>query len=131
MGILLFCLLWGIVLLEEIERIPPEEWSAHGLRHVWRLRRPRANFTFLLALAVGAFLLWFEVRLILLGRSTFHPIQALALADVLFGGFLYARSEEVPSVKARPTASSTRTHKCVRALRALAFCAPVKSDVGA
>jgi hypothetical protein len=96
MGILLFCLLWGVVLLEEIERIPSEEWRSDGLRNVWRLRRTRTRFVFLLALALGAFFLWFEVRLILTGRSTFHPLQALGLGALLFGCYLYARSKKGP-----------------------------------
>ena len=96
MGVLLFCLLWGVVLLEEVERIPPDEWRADGLRNVWRLRRTRRRIAFILALALGAFFLWFEVRLILMGRSTFHPVQALALAALLYGCFLYARSKKGP-----------------------------------
>lgn len=96
MGILLFCLLWGVVLLEEIERIPAEEWRSDGLRNVWRLRRTRTRAAFLLALAVGVFFLWVELFLISRGRTTFHPLQALALAAVLYGCYLYARSRKGP-----------------------------------
>jgi hypothetical protein len=96
MGILLFCLLWGVVLLEEIERIPPDEWSAVGLRHIWRLRRTRGRFAFLLALAAGAFFLWFELHLIVIGRSTFNILQAGALAGLLLACFAYARIRKGP-----------------------------------
>jgi hypothetical protein len=95
-GILLFSLLVGVVMLEEIERIPADEWRANGLRHVWRLRRTRNRMAFLLALAAGAFFLWFELRQIFLGRSTFHPVQALALFGVLAACFVFALVRKGP-----------------------------------
>jgi hypothetical protein len=96
MGILLFALLWGVVLLEEIERIPPEEWASDGLRNVWRLRRTRGRIAFLLALGLGAFFLWFELRLIFVGRSTFNTLQALALGGILLGSYFHARHRKGP-----------------------------------
>ena len=96
MGFLLFCLLWGVVLLEEIERIPMDEWRRDGLKKAFLLRRTRTRFAFFLALAVGAFFLWFELRLIVLGRSTFNPLQALAIAALLLVGYLYAIGKKGP-----------------------------------
>lgn len=90
MGFLLCALLWGVVLLEEIERIPADEWEKERLRRVLLLRRTRTRPAFLLALALGAFFLYFELRMLLQGRSTFNPLQALGLAAVLFAAYLYA-----------------------------------------
>ena len=96
MGFLLFSLLWGVVLLEEIERIPAEEWRRDGIKKVFLLRRTRTRAAFLLALAVGAFFLWFELRLVVLGRSTFNPLQALGIAALLLVGYMYAVRKKGP-----------------------------------
>ncbi len=90
MGFLLCALLWGVVLLEEIERIPAAEWKKDGLKKVLLLRRPRNRTVFLLALAVGAFCLYVEALTVWAGRSSFDLDQALSLYGIVLGGYLYA-----------------------------------------
>ena len=70
MGFLLCALLWGGVLLEEIECIPPEEWKEDGLKKVLLLRRTRTQTAFLLTLAVSALFFCVEVWIVWAGRST-------------------------------------------------------------
>jgi hypothetical protein len=90
MGLILFTLFWGVVLLEEIERIPPEEWVRDGLKKVMLLRRTRTRFAFLLALAVGLLFLAFEIYLIVVGRSTFNLLQGLGMTAILLSCYFYA-----------------------------------------
>lgn len=90
MGFWLCALLWGVVLLDEIERIPPQEWKEEGLKKVLLLRRTRNRTAFLLTLAVGALFFCVEVLMVWAGRSTFDLDQALGLCGILLGGYLYA-----------------------------------------
>lgn len=96
MGFLLFCLFVGVVLLEEIERIPQDEWTRIGSRKILLLRRTRTRPAFMLALLVGMLFFAFELWLTLRGRSTFHPLQALGLFALLCGCYVYARVRKGP-----------------------------------
>ncbi len=90
MGVLLCALLWGVVLLEEIERTPNDFWKQHGVKQIFLLPNTRSRVAFLLAFFVGALFLGFEIYLIVSGRSTFNPIQALGMFGILFGCYLFA-----------------------------------------
>ncbi|UUZ63335.1 hypothetical protein LP414_28775 [Polaromonas sp. P1(28)-13] len=90
MGYWLCAFLWGLVLLEEIQRIPPQEWKAEGLKKVLLLRRTRTRTAYQLALVVGALFLYSESSRVLVDESTFDLDQVLALAGVLWGGYLSA-----------------------------------------
>jgi hypothetical protein len=96
MGLILFSLFWGVVLLEEIERIPTNEWERDGLKKVFFLRRTRTRFAFLLALTVGLLFLGFEIYLIAAGRGTFNFLQALGMAAILLGCYFYAVGKKGP-----------------------------------
>ena len=96
MGFFLCALFWGVVLLEEIERIPVEEWQSDGLKRVLLLRRTRTRFAFLLAMIVGLFFLWIELHLIFSGRSTFNPLQAIGMGALLLGCYAFAVSKKGP-----------------------------------
>lgn len=90
MGVLLCSLLWGVILLEEIELTPKHLWKKHGIKQILLLRNTRKKFAFLLAFFVGTLFLSFEIYLIISGRSTFNPIQALGMFGILFGCYLFA-----------------------------------------
>lgn len=90
MGILLCALLWGVIVLEEIECTPKDLWQQHGIKKVLLLRNTRKKFTYLLAFFVGAFFLAFEIYFIATGRSTFNPLQALGMFGILFGCYIFA-----------------------------------------
>ncbi len=107
MGLILFSLFWGVVLLEEIERIPTEEWERDGLKNVFFLRRTRTRFAFLLALTVGLLFLSFEIYLIAAGRSTFNFLQALGMAAILLGCYFYAVGKKGPRKQAPPFAKNS------------------------
>lgn len=94
MGFLICALLWGVVLISEIERTPDSEWRSESALKIFQLKRTRRNIAFLLALAVGAFFLAFEISITLSGRSTLNVIQAIGLLGVLFGCLLYAVSKK-------------------------------------
>ncbi|WP_044871469.1 hypothetical protein [Pseudomonas sp. LFM046] len=88
MGYWLCALLWGLVLLEEVQCIPLREWKADGMSKVLMLRRTRTKGAYLLALAAGAFCLSVETSQVLLNRSDFDFNELVALASVLWGGYL-------------------------------------------
>ena len=90
MGVLLCALLWGVVLLEEIERTPNDMWKKHGVRQIFSLRYTRKKIPFMLAFFVGSLFLAFEIYLIISGRSTFNAVQALGMFGILFGCYLFA-----------------------------------------
>ena len=90
MGYWLCALLWGLVLLEEIQRIPLQEWKAEGLKKVLLLRRTRTRTAYQLALVVGAVCLYSESSQVLLDQSTFGLDEVLALGGVLWGAYLSA-----------------------------------------
>ena len=92
MGYWLCALLWGLVLLEEIQRIPAQEWKTEGLKKVLLLRRTRTRTTYLLALVVGALFFYSEISKGLIDQSTFDLDQVLALGGVLWGAYLCAVS---------------------------------------
>jgi hypothetical protein len=94
MGFLLCALLWSVVFLEEVERTPADEWDAHGAKTALALRRTRRRPAFLLALVLGGFFAAFEIRLVLLGRSTFNALQALGLAAIIWAAYAYAVSRK-------------------------------------
>ena len=88
MGYWLCALLWGVVLLEEVQRIPPQEWKTEGLKKVLLLRRTRTRTAYLLALVGGALFFYSEISMLLVDQSTFNLDQALALSGVLWGAYL-------------------------------------------
>ncbi|MFC5698106.1 hypothetical protein ACFPU0_21440 [Pseudomonas sp. GCM10022186] len=88
MGYWLCALLWGLVLLEEVQCIPLREWKADGMRKVLLLRRTRTRSAYLLALAAGALFLYVELSLMLMNQSDFDFNQVVALASVVWGGYL-------------------------------------------
>ena len=88
MGYWLCALLWGLVLLEEIQCMPVREWKAEGMSKVLLLRRTRTSNAYLLALAAGAMCLSIEFSLMLGNQSDFDFDQLVALASVIFGGYL-------------------------------------------
>lgn len=88
MGYWLCALLWGLVLLEEIQCMPPQEWQDERLKRVLLLRRTRTRTTYVLALIVGFLFLYAEVSMALVGQSTFNFNQAIALGGVLWGAYL-------------------------------------------
>jgi hypothetical protein len=92
MGYWLCALLWGLVLLEEIQRIPLQEWKAEGLKKVLLLRRTRTRTAYQLALVAGAVLLYSESSQLLVDQSTFDLDQVLALGGFLWGAYLSAVS---------------------------------------
>ena len=94
MGFLICALLWGVVLIAEIERTSDEQWKAMKAHQIFLLKNTRSRVAFILALALGAFFLIFELKITIEGRSTFNLIQALGLGSVLFGCFLYALSKK-------------------------------------
>lgn len=96
MGIILFSLFMGVVLLEEVECIPSDEWRTDGIRNVWRLRRTRNRMAFVFAFVVGFLFLFFELYLVAMGRSTFNAFQAIAMAVLLFGCYIYASGKKGP-----------------------------------
>lgn len=90
MGYWLCALLWSLVLLEEIQRIPPQEWKAEGLKKVLLLRRTRTRTAYQLALVAGAVFLYSESSQLLVDQSTFELDEVLALGGVLWGAYLSA-----------------------------------------
>ena len=90
LGFWLCALLWSLVLLEEIQRIPRQEWKAEGLKKVLLLRRTRTRTAYQLALFVGALFFYTEVSKVLVDQSTFDLDQVLALCGVLWGAYLCA-----------------------------------------
>ncbi|MFZ6048631.1 hypothetical protein ACFW0H_21215 [Pseudomonas sp. CR3202] len=88
MGYWLCALLWGLVLLEEVQCIPLQEWKADGMRRVFQLRRTRSRNAYLLALAAGALCLYVEFSMMLQNQSDFDFNQMVALASVIWGGYL-------------------------------------------
>lgn len=90
MGYWLCALLWGLVLLEEIQCIPLREWKADGMSKVLMLRRTRTKGAYLLALAAGALCLSVETSQVLLNQSDFDFNELVALASVVWGGYLAA-----------------------------------------
>ncbi|WP_218017528.1 hypothetical protein [Polaromonas jejuensis] len=90
MGYWLCALLWSLVLLEEVQRIPRQEWKAEGLKKVLLLRRTRTRITYQLALVVGALFLYSESSRVLVDQSTFDLDQVFALGGVLWGAYLSA-----------------------------------------
>lgn len=84
MGFVLGCLLIGVVLVEEIDRVPSGQWR--GLRTLiglLLLPRTRRRPVFLLCAALGLFFIGFEVRQLLTGRGTFNLMQGLAILSLL------------------------------------------------
>jgi len=90
MGYWMCALLWGLVLLEEIQRIPLQEWKAEGLKKVLLLRRTRTRTAYQLALVAGAVCLYSESSQLLVDQSSFDLDELIALAGVLWGAYLSA-----------------------------------------
>ncbi|MCO6059844.1 hypothetical protein NG726_24685 [Pseudomonas sp. MOB-449] len=88
MGYWLCALLWGLVLLEEVQCIPLQEWKVDGMKKVLLLRRTRNRSAYLLALAAGALFLYVEVSILLLNPSNFDFNELVALASVIWGSYL-------------------------------------------
>ena len=88
MGYWLCALLWGWVLLEEIQQMPTREWRDEGLKRVLLLRRTKNRAAYFLALIVGALFLYIETSIVLAGQSTFDFYQIVAMASVVWGGYL-------------------------------------------
>ena len=61
-GYWLCALLWGVVLLEEIQLMPLQEWKDEGLKRVLLLRRTRTRTGYFIALIAGALCLYSEIR---------------------------------------------------------------------
>ena len=87
-GYWLCALLWGFVLLEEIQCIPPQEWKDEGLKKVLLLRRTRTRTNYFLALIAGALCLYSEILVAPADQSIFSPELILALGGVLWGAYL-------------------------------------------
>jgi len=88
MGYWLCALLWGAVLLEEIQQMPHQEWKNEGLKRILLLRRTKNRIAYLLALVAGALFLYVETSIALAGQSKFNFAQIIAMASVVWGGYL-------------------------------------------
>lgn len=88
MGYWMCALLWGAVLLEEIQRMPSREWRDEGLKRVLLLRRTKNRAVYMLAFALGALFLYAETSIVLSGQSTFDSYQVIALASGVWGAYL-------------------------------------------
>jgi len=87
-GYWLCALLWGWVLLEEIQCIPPQEWKDEGLKKVLLLRRTRTRTGYFFALIAGALCLYSEILRTPADQNIFSPELMFALCGVLWGAYL-------------------------------------------
>lgn len=84
MGFILGCLLVGVVVLEEIERLPANGWNGMGtLFRLFLFPTTRRRPVLMLSVGLGMFFVGFEVRQVINGRGTFNPIQGLAMFGLL------------------------------------------------
>jgi hypothetical protein len=84
MGFVLGCLLIGVVLLEEIERVQSGYWNGwRTLFGLLLLPTTRRRPVFVLCAALGCFFIAFEVRQVVTGRGTFNLMQGLAILFLL------------------------------------------------
>jgi hypothetical protein len=92
MGFTIALLFWGVVFIEEVDRISLEEWKTSGIKKAVSFRNTRRRPAFLLALFVGALFAVVQARMYLDGYgrfSGFEAIQMFAVAVVVFMGFIY------------------------------------------
>lgn len=76
--------------MEEIERTSSEDWHKERRWNILLLRRTRNRFAFVLALIGGFVFLFFEIFLMLNGRSTFNPLQAFGMLVILGESYIFA-----------------------------------------
>jgi hypothetical protein len=91
-GYWLCALLWGVVLLEEIQSMPLQEWKDEGLKKVLLLRRTRTRTGYFIALIAGALCLYSEILVAPVGQSIFNLELILAVCGVLWGAYLSVAS---------------------------------------
>ncbi|PBJ02606.1 hypothetical protein [Pseudomonas sp. ACN5] len=84
----LCALLWGVVLLEEIQLMPRQDWKEEGLKKVLLLRRTRTQTGYFIALIAGALCLYSEILVAPVDQSIFNPELILAVCGVLWGAYL-------------------------------------------
>ena len=87
-GYWLCALLWGVVLLEEIQSMPLQEWKDEGLKKVLLLRRTRTRTNYFMALIAGALCLYSEIRVAPVDQNIFNPELILAVCGLLWGAYL-------------------------------------------
>jgi hypothetical protein len=87
-GYWLCALLWGLVLLEEIQCMPKQEWKDEGLKKVLLLRRTRTRTNYFMALIAGALCLYSEILVAPVDQNIFNPELILAVCGLLWGAYL-------------------------------------------
>ncbi|MGF6090288.1 hypothetical protein [Pseudomonas sp. 18173] len=87
-GYWLCALLWGVVLLEEIQCMPRQEWKEQGLKNVLLLRRTRTRTNYFMALIAGALCLYSEIRVAPVDQNIFNPELILTVCGLLWGAYL-------------------------------------------
>ncbi|KPU56009.1 MAG: hypothetical protein ACRES5_09165 [Pseudomonas sp.] len=87
-GYWLCALLWGVVLLEEIQSMPLQEWKDEGLKKVLLLRRTRTRTNYFMALIAGALCLYSEIRVAPVDQNIFNLELILAVCGLLWGAYL-------------------------------------------
>ncbi|MVW89548.1 hypothetical protein EI969_27060 [Pseudomonas sp. PB101] len=87
-GYWLCALLWGVVLLEEIQRMPLQEWKDEGLKKVLLLRRTRNRTGYFMALIAGAMCLYSEILVTPADQNILSPELILAVGGLLWGVYL-------------------------------------------
>ncbi|MFS2202016.1 hypothetical protein [Pseudomonas sp. Pseusp3] len=87
-GYWLCALLWGVVVLEEIQCMPRQEWKDEGLKKVLLLRRTRTRTNYFMALIAGALCLYSEIRVAPVDQNIFNPELILAVCGLLWGAYL-------------------------------------------
>ena len=87
-GYWLCALLWGVVLLEEIQLMPLQEWKDEGLKKVLLLRRTRNRTGYFFALIAGAMCLYSEILVAPVDQNILSPELILAVCG-FFGEFIF------------------------------------------
>ena len=87
-GYWLCALLWGVVLLEEIQRMPLQEWKDEGFKKVLLLRRTRNRTGYFMALIAGAMCLYSEILVTPADQNILSPELLLAVGGLLWGVYL-------------------------------------------
>jgi len=87
-GYWLCALLWGVVLLEEIQSMPLQEWKDEGLKKVLLLRRTRTRTNYFMALIAGALCLYSEIQVTPVDQNIFNPELILVVCGLLWGAYL-------------------------------------------
>lgn len=90
MGFIICALLWGVVVLEEVERIGVNDWNSKSRWQILLFRNTRNRVAFLLSFLIGLAFLFVEIRLILSGRFTFNPVQGMGMLAILVGAYIFA-----------------------------------------